>query len=69
MIRGQEQPWQRNPDAVTTEPVQLWSDSGSLVGTVSLEFARDRVSSGRMFVISDQAIGVYARRRVFGEAS
>jgi hypothetical protein len=48
--------WQTNPESLKTSQVQFWSASGSMMGLVSLEAAREAVSAGRAFVVCDQAI-------------
>ena len=49
--------WQRNPYNLTTEKVQYWLNSGTMItAQMTLEKAREMVYEGRAFVISDQAI-------------
>lgn len=51
--------WQLNPLSVTSGRVQFWTREGTMAGLVSLENAREHVSSGACFAINDQAIGQF----------
>jgi len=60
MLKGRAQSWQMDPDSIQTESVQLWSATGVMLsGMLSKEEARKLVSSGKCFVMSEQAIGYY----------
>lgn len=50
--------WQTKPENVTTDKVQLWSQSGTMVtAQLSNKDAREMVANGSCFVITSQAIG------------
>ena len=60
MRRGEEQPWQKDPNRLTTEHVTVWSASGvMLTAQMPLAEAREHVRLGQMFIISSQAVGHY----------
>jgi hypothetical protein len=48
--------WQLDPESITTERVQYWSN-GVMSWFVTREQARRMVTNGNAFVVSDQAIG------------
>ena len=59
MKKGQEHIWQRNPESLTSEQVQYWLASGTMLGLRDLVDAKQAVRDGRAFVVSSQAIGQY----------
>ena len=60
MKKGQEKAWQRDPNMLETDPVQLWGNMGILLtGCCPLVVAKECVVDDLAFVISDQAIGYY----------
>lgn len=56
--RGCEQQWQREPARLTTDYVQVWSANGGMItAQMPLATAQDMVRDGKVFIISEQAIG------------
>jgi hypothetical protein len=51
-------PWQANPESLMTEHVQLWADSGTMMGVISQERGRQLIREGRGYAICDQAVGL-----------
>lgn len=57
MKTSQRNTTQRDPEGITTDRVQFWSHTGTLIGMVSRDTARRLVGMGASYVITDQAIG------------
>ena len=52
----QLQEHQLNPDTLTQDNVQYWSDSGIFLSVLNLNDAKERVSNKAAFCIGDHAI-------------
>lgn len=66
MKKDNAKDWQKNPNSIETDRVQVWSASGSMIGIRSREEARELVSLEKAFVISDQAINFYEQEVMDG---
>lgn len=53
-----KRPWQTDPSSLTTKRVQVWLESGTMMGSTPLEEAQRLVKEGKAFVITDQAIQI-----------
>ena len=60
MKKGNEKTWQRNPDQINTDKVQVWSANGSMLTAQCTRLqARELVASGKAFVCTEQAISYF----------
>lgn len=59
MIKGQEQEWQRDPETLRTDKIQLYSASGIFLRLISLVQAREMITDGIAFAICEQAISKF----------
>jgi hypothetical protein len=59
MKTNQAKDWQKNPNTLTCDRIQLWLASGTMLGLRDLSEARELVEKGWWFVISHSAIGQY----------
>ncbi len=67
-MAGRFQPagWQRDPESITTDRVQFWTHSGSMVtAQMPRATAQGLVRSGQATVINDQAISQSAESAEF----
>lgn len=60
MKKNRAAAWQMDPNSIETDKVQLWLASGSMeTANLSKKKAQEYVRSGKAYVISAQAIGLY----------
>ena len=60
MLYNQAQKWQKDPNQIDTQNVQLWNENNvMLTAKLSTQEAREMIDDGRCFVITGQAIGFY----------
>ena len=60
MRMGQVRFWQIDPARITTDRVQLWNDSGTMItAQLSKKDAQQMILDRKCFVMTEQAIGLY----------
>jgi len=57
MIKERPHAWQKDPDMIMTETVQLWRHGIMMTASIPRERAKEMVRKGEAFVITSQAIG------------
>lgn len=49
--------WQINPETITSNKVQYWSNGTMITAQITNEKAKNMIKNGEAFAISSQAIG------------